>query len=69
MIKYRNGKDLTEAEKTKRWQEYKNYTKQVFDPKNHDVIDISTPLAKTRKKGLGKAVLILSGSEHRAYYF
>ena len=38
MIKYRNGKDLTEAEKTKRWQEYKNYTKQVFDPKNHDVM-------------------------------
>ena len=31
MIKYRNGKDLTEAEETKKWQEYKkNYTNQVL---------------------------------------
>ena len=31
MIKYRNGKDLTEAGEIKMWQECKkNYTKQVL---------------------------------------
>ena len=30
-IKDRNGLDLTEAEDTKRWQEYtENYTKKIF---------------------------------------
>ena len=29
-IKERNGKDLTEAEEIKRWQEYKNCTIKVL---------------------------------------
>ena len=39
MIKYRNSKDLTEAEETKkRWQEYTGelYKKDLHDPDNHD---------------------------------
>ena len=39
-IKYRNGRDLKEAEDTKkRWQEYteKLYKKDLHDPDNHDV--------------------------------
>ena len=38
-IKDRNGRDLTEAEDTKkRWQEYteKLYKKDLNDPDNHD---------------------------------
>ena len=37
-IKDRNGRDLTEAENTKkRWQEYtKLYKKDLHDPDNHD---------------------------------
>ena len=37
-IKDRNGMDLTEAEDTKRWQEYteKLYRKNLHDPDNHD---------------------------------
>ena len=38
-IKYRNGRDLKEAEDTKkRWQEYteKLYKKGLNDPDNHD---------------------------------
>ena len=38
-IKYRNGRDLTEAEDIKkRWQEYKEvlYKKGLHDPDNHD---------------------------------
>ena len=40
-IKDRNVKDLTKAEKIKRWQEYTEelYTKRLKDPDNHnDVI-------------------------------
>ena len=39
MIKYRNGKNLTEAEEIKkRWQEYtgKLYRKGLNDPDNHE---------------------------------
>ena len=37
-IKDRNGIDLTEAEDTKRWQEYTEelYKKDLNDPDNHD---------------------------------
>ena len=36
-IKDRNGKDLTEAEDIKRWQEYTEelYKKDLHDPDNH----------------------------------
>ena len=40
LIKNRNGRDLTEAEDTKkRWQEYTEelYKKDLHDPDNHDV--------------------------------
>ena len=37
-IKDRNGMDLTEAEDTKRWQEYTEelYKKDLHDPDGHD---------------------------------
>ena len=37
-IKDRNGMDRTEAEDTKRWQEYTEelYKKDLHDPDNHD---------------------------------
>ena len=37
-IKDRNGRDLTEAEDAKRWQEYTEelYRKDLHDPDNHD---------------------------------
>jgi len=37
-IKDRNGMDLTEAEDSKRWQEYTEelYKKDLHDPDNHD---------------------------------
>ena len=37
-IKDRNGMDLTEAEDTKKWQEYTEelYKKDLHDPDNHD---------------------------------
>ena len=37
-IKDRNGRDLTEAEDIKRWQEYTKelYRKDLKDPDNHD---------------------------------
>ena len=43
-IKDRNGMDLTEAEDTKRWQEYTEelYKKGLHDPDNHD--DVITHL-------------------------
>ena len=38
LIKARNGMDLTEAEDSKRWQEYTEelYKKDLHDPENHD---------------------------------
>ena len=38
MINDRNGKDLTEAEEIKRWQEYREelYKKGLNDPDSHD---------------------------------
>ena len=43
-IKDRNGRDLTEAEDIKRWQEYTEelYKKDLHDPDNHD--DVITHL-------------------------
>ena len=37
-IKDRNGRDLTEAENIKRWQEYTEelYKKDLHDPDSHD---------------------------------
>jgi len=42
-IKDRNGRDLTEAENIKRWQEYTEelYKKDLLDPDNHDGNDHS----------------------------
>ena len=39
-IKDRNGRDLTEAEDNKRWQEYTEelYKKDLHNPDNHDVV-------------------------------
>ena len=43
MIKDRNGKDLTEAEGIKKWQDYTElYKKGLNDSDNHD--DMVTPL-------------------------
>ena len=41
-IKHRNGRDLTEAEDIKRWQEYteKLYKKDLHDQDNHDGVII-----------------------------
>ena len=37
MIKYRNGKELTEVEEIKKWQEHTElYTKGLNDLDNHD---------------------------------
>ena len=43
-IKDRNGRDLTEAEDIKKWQEYteEQYKKDLHDPDNHD--DVNTHL-------------------------
>ena len=39
LIKDRNGRDLTEADIKKRWQEYtKLYKKDLHDPDNHDSV-------------------------------
>ena len=40
-IKDRNGRDLTEAEDIKRWQEYTElYKKDLHDPENHNGVTI-----------------------------
>ena len=43
MIKDRSGKDLTEPEKIKRWQEYREelYKKDTKDLDNHDDISLT----------------------------
>ena len=40
LIKDRNGRDLTEAEDIKRWQEYTEelYKKDLHDPDNHNAV-------------------------------
>ena len=40
LIKDKNGRDLTEAEDIKRWQEYTEelYKKDLHDPDNHDSV-------------------------------
>ena len=35
-IKERNGRDLTEAEDIKRWQEHRTISRDLNDPDNHD---------------------------------
>ena len=60
MIKYRNGKDLTEAEEIKkRWQEYTEvlFKKELNDPANHDgmVTHLETDTLESEVKlALGK---------------
>ena len=46
-IENRNGKDLTEVEEIKRWQEYRKelYKKDLNDPNNHN--DVVTHLHQT----------------------
>ena len=50
-IKDRNGMDLTEAEDTKRWQEYTEelYKKNLHDPDSHDGVIIH----RARHPGMG----------------
>ena len=45
-IKDRNGRDLTEAEDIKRWQEYTEelYKKDLHDPNNYDGVIIHLEL-------------------------
>ena len=45
-IKDRNGMDLTEAEDSKKWQEYTEelYKKDLHDPDNHDGVTTYTHL-------------------------
>ena len=52
-IKDRNGMDLTEAEDTKRWQEYTEelHKKDLHNPDNHD--GVITP---ARQPGVGSQV-------------
>ena len=40
LIKDKNGRDITEAEDIKRWQEYTEelYKKDLHDPDNHDSV-------------------------------
>ena len=53
-IKKRNGMDLTEAEDTKRWQEYREelYKKDLHDPDNHDgvITDLEPDILKCEVK-------------------
>ena len=54
-IKERNGKDLTEAEKIKRWQEYTElYKKDLHDPHNHDgvITHLEPPSSNLKSSGL-----------------
>ena len=53
-IKDRNGRDLTEAEVIKRWQEYTEelYKKNLHDPDNHD--SVITDLELDMEVGLRK---------------
>ena len=54
-IKYRNGRDLTEAEDIKkRWQEYTEelYKKELHDPDNHDgmITDLEPDILECKVK-------------------
>ena len=52
-IKDRNGMDLTEAEDTKRWQEYTElYKKDLHDPDNRDgvIIDLEPDILECEVK-------------------
>ena len=53
-IKNRNGKDLTEAEDNKRWQEYTEelYKKDLHDPDNHNgvITDIEPDILECEVK-------------------
>ena len=54
MIKYRNGKELTEVEEIKKWQEHTEelYTKGLNDLDNHDgvVIHIESDILECEVK-------------------
>ena len=53
-IKVRNGRDLTEAENMKKWQEHTEelYKKDLNDPDNHDgvIIHLESDILKYRVK-------------------
>ena len=53
-IKVRNGRDLTEAEDMKKWQEHTEelYKKDLNDPDNHDgvIIHLESDILKCRVK-------------------
>ena len=53
-IKVRNGRDLTEAENMKKWQEHTEelYKKDLNDPDNHDgvIIHLESDILKCRVK-------------------
>ena len=53
-LKYKNGRDLTEAEGIKKkWQEYTKemYKKDVHDPDNHDGVITLVPSFHGEQKG------------------
>ena len=53
-IKDRNGRDPTEAEDIKRWQEYTElHKKDLHDPDNHDGVIIHLSLASWNVKSTG----------------
>ena len=53
-IKNRNGKDLTEAEEMKRWQEYTEelHKKHLHDPDSHDgvITDLETDILECEER-------------------
>ena len=55
-IKDRNGRDLTEAENIKRWQEYTEelYKKYLNDPDNHDgvITHLEPDILESKVSGL-----------------
>ena len=57
-IKDRNGRDLTEAEDIKRWQEYTEelYKKDLHDPDNYDgvITHLEPDILECEEKGLDK---------------
>ena len=54
-IKDRNGRDLTESEDIKRWQEYTEelYKKDLHDPDNHDgvITDLEPDILEWKSSG------------------
>ena len=61
-IKDRNGRDLTEAQDIKKWQEYteKLYKKDLHDPDNHDgvITDLEPDILECEVKwALGSIIM------------